>query len=620
MCGILGIVDQTNVVDKTMFNQMLQRLEKRGPDGWGVESLGKGRVLLGHRRLAILDLSDSGRQPMSNEDGNVWLTFNGEIYNYQELRVELSSLGHRFASNTDSEVIVHAYEEWGAQCVHRLNGIFAFAIWNEADRSLFLARDHLGVKPLYYASEGSRFIFASSSSAITPALRNRQIDGAAFAEYLAFSYIPSDTSIWSGVQQLPPGTSLKLQGGSIKLATYWEPAHSGDINDFEEAVESVSDAMSKAVARQLQSDVPVGTLLSGGIDSTLLTALASECAGPAQQPIHSFTLGFDEAESDEREFADIAARHYHTDHHVTKLDLVGFPRSLAAAVEAFDEPFDLNGPMPATAVAGLVREYGVKVVLGGDGGDELFAGYLRYDQFNRFALRKRSPQGRMLDFILPRRQTQLNVAQYFSYEGVATPSALDSILPRELAVHGRELAMTRQEAAYDSSLDPVTAAQISDLKLYLPGHILTKVDRATMYHGVEARVPFLDRYVVEAALNIAPKLNYRNSERKAVLKEVSRGLLPDNLISNRKKGFSSPLWKWSTPAFRKWAKNLILNGVLVGEQIIRPDVLQSLSAGNLPKHERLFWLLLGAELWARRWYEEDYEIDIEQSLLKTINT
>jgi asparagine synthase (glutamine-hydrolysing) len=619
MCGILGIVDRVNKVDKIRFKQMLQRLNNRGPDGSGVESLDKGQVLLGHRRLAILDLSDSGKQPMCNEDRNVWLTFNGEIYNYQELRVELISLGHRFFSKADSEAIIHAYEEWGEQCIHRLNGIFAFALWDERDHSLFLARDHLGVKPLYYAQDRSQFIFASNSSAITPALENRQIDDEAFAEFLAFSYIPSDKSIWRSVKQLPPGTTLKLQDGSMRCATYWKPTQRVCITDFDEAVEALSDELGKAVSRQLQSDVPVGTLLSGGIDSTMLTALASKYVKKSQQPIHSFTLGFDDTESDEREFADIAARHYHSNHHTFELDIASFPRSLAAAIEAFDEPFDMNGPMPATAVAELVKKHGVKVVLGGDGGDELFAGYLRYDQFNCYTQKKLSLKERMLDLISPRRRSHLNAAQYFTYEGVAIPSALDSILSKELAVHVRELAMARQKAAYDCSLDPVTAAQISDLKLYLPGHILTKVDRATMYHGVEARVPFLDRHVVETALSISPKLNYRNTERKAVLKQVSRGLLPDVLISNRKKGFSSPLGKWSTPTFYKWAEGLIQNGLLVGQQIVRPDALIPVKQGIFPKTERIIWLLLSAELWAKRWFSADCNFDIEQSLVETLN-
>ena len=593
---------------------MLDRLKNRGPDSAGIEVLDSGRVVLGHRRLAILDLTELGHQPMCNETRDVWLTFNGEIYNYKELRKVLQDLGHAFKSQTDSEVIIHAYEEWGPRCVEKLAGIFAFGIWDNPNKRLFLARDQLGIKPLYFGNYSKKFVFASQTSAITadPEFR-RSINRESLAEFFAYGYVPSDSSIWNSVQQLPPGCSLILQKGHTTVTRYWQPVFSGEITNYNEAVEHIGDALRFAVERQLQSDVPVGTLLSGGIDSTLLTALSCRSPSLVDGRLHSFTMGFDEAASDERQFAQIAADFYHTDHKVGKLDITSFPDNLQAAIEAFDEPFDPNSPMPATAVAGLVREHGVKVVLGGDGGDELFSGYLRYDDFHNFV-----QAGGPAEQAGGATALHARADKYFRYEGVVSPDVMREILYGRDAPALANVARDRQRAMFREDAHPVMAAQRSDLLLYLPGHILAKVDRATMYHGVEARVPFLDPCVVEAALRIAPEVNYRNMERKAVLKGVASNCLPPQLLTARKKGFSSPIGQWSSPKFKKWGKNLLKNGVLVSERFIQPNALDLLKTPGFQKPLQAHWLLLTAELWARRWYQDGAAPEIATELRKAL--
>ena len=373
MCGIVAELATGAPVARDRFERMVESLGARGPDGAGLRLLDGDRVALGHTRLAIIDLSEAGLQPLPNEDETAWLVFNGEIYNYRELRNELIGAGHRFRSQTDSEVVVHAYEEWGDDCVHRLRGMFAFAIWDSARRRLFAARDRLGVKPLYLWQHPGGLVIASQPRAILahPAFRP-EVNRAAFQNYLAYSYVPRDLSIYEGVSKVPAGHRVAVEGTSLRVDRYWEPHYRPEIRDPAEAAEMIRLKLAEAVETQLVSDVPIGFFLSGGIDSTSVAAIA---ASRCEEVPPSFTIGFDDAEGDERVHARLAAERIGCPAHERTLTVGDAFDLLPAYVRAYDEPFYDHSAIPTLAVSELARSHGVKVVLSGDGGDEVFGGY-----------------------------------------------------------------------------------------------------------------------------------------------------------------------------------------------------------------------------------------------------
>lgn len=604
MCGIAGFWLRQPQEDIGWFDQCLATLTERGPDGQGTDVFDNRRLLLGHRRLSIIDISDRGRQPLSNEDHSVWITFNGEVYNYKALRQQLQERGHVFRSETDTEVVVHAYEEWGAECVLKLSGIFAFAIWDQTKRELFLARDHVGVKPLYFTQNQHGFGFASQPKAIVAApFIDQEVSTTAFRDYLSFGYIPDPQCIFEGIQKLPPGHWISVSSTGIKKQRYWKAEYRPSITRFSDAVEAIAAVVQDTVTAQLTSDVPVGTLLSGGIDSTLLTGVAHEKLPENFRPLRTFTLGFDQAYSDERQFAAVAANHYKTRHFVDVLSAGDFLSQLDIAANAFDEPFDPNGPMPATKIAQLVRDNDTKVVLGGDGGDELFSGYLRYDSFAEYRQKQTGLWDSLRRLLRPARGRASDVQEYFQHEGACNAQLLSEIMPQASDNDWAAAATNSLATLYDEHLPPVTACQLMDFNHYLPGHILTKVDRATMYFGVEARVPLLDVKLVELAFSIDSSVNYRAGERKAALKAAAAKTLPAELLCGRKKGFSSPMGEWLNQSIQKWAIKKMENGTLVKRGLIHSGAASSLLVRNSHQRFRVFWLLLAAELWAQRWLE-----------------
>lgn len=602
MCGILGCWYRTKTPDLSWFPRGLETLHRRGPDGSSVVELFHRSIALGHTRLAIIDLSTNGTQPLSNEDGTVWITFNGEIYNYRSLRNELVEAGHQFRTQTDTEVIVHAYEEWGVDCVLRFDGIFAFGIWDANQERLLLARDPVGVKPLYYTTNHDPFLFASQPKAlqIEPTL-DATVDRVAFRDYLSFGYVPEPNCIFENISRLSPGHTLTVTRDTIDLSRYWRCEYRPRIRSVDEAAASIAGILSETVRSQMVSDVPLGTLLSGGIDSTYLTALATQHLGPDLEKLRTFTLGFDEAKSDEREFANLAVRHYQTNHFDAVLSSCDMASQLEDVVQAFDEPFDPNGPLPATRIASLVRSTNTKVVLGGDGGDELFAGYLRYDAHS--SVNNASMLRQLSDRLFGR--TMSPHCSYFRHEGACGESLLRMIIPGSHDSEWWSAPTDSLKSFFESSLPPVTQCQMADFNHYLPGHILTKVDRAMMHHGVEARVPFLGKCVVELAFSIAAEVNYASGERKAALKRAAQGTLPQSLLNGRKKGFSSPMSAWTVPAVRAWALSRLAKGCLVQLGLIRPDAGARVNRMRGHAAFRAFWLLLMAELWAENWVVRD---------------
>ena len=604
MCGIVGKVSFRGQIDRESFEKQVDRLAHRGPDGSGIECFDGGHVLFGHRRLSIIDLSERGRQPMSNEDGSVWITYNGEIYNYRELRPTLEKAGHRFSSDTDTEVIIHAFEEWGYDCIRRFRGIFAFAIWNDRLKELFLARDHLGVKPLYYHATPTALAFSSEPTAIVEDESfAKAIDENALRDFFAFGYVPDPGCIFSGIRKLPPGHTLRVKDGKSEIQQYWKARYRPEISSFDEAVEAVGSKVAEVARLQSVSDVPVGALLSGGIDSSFLTGLLAESLRGDDRVARTFTIGFDLERSDERGYARKAAEHFESRHFEKELNENLFGRQLKASIEAFDEPFDPNGPMPATFLAEFVRENDTKVVWGGDGGDELFAGYLRYDRFNEYC--SNLPAAQRASWKLFGKdhgnRDDETADQFFTYEGIAQGEEISEILALGRASDFFEGYREHYRKHFQPDIPPVAAGQLMDINLYLPGHILCKVDRATMAYGVEARVPLLDPELVDLAFSIDCDVNYRNGERKAVLKKVAESILPPELVSSRKKGFSSPIGRWGDRRFKDWAEKIVREGYLVGNNLVRPDAIRLFRKRKGNKNLRTFWMILTAELWARRW-------------------
>ncbi|HEX7706660.1 MAG TPA: asparagine synthase (glutamine-hydrolyzing) [Thermoanaerobaculia bacterium] len=609
MCGIVGVVSEAVQLDLQSFDRMVDALSSRGPDGRGTRSLAEGRVLLGHRRLAIIDPTSAGAQPISNESGTIWLTFNGEIYNYKTLRQILVETGHVFRSHSDSEVVVHAYEEWGADCVKRFNGIFAFGIWDGPNEQLFLARDHLGVKPLYYAQFHSRFAFASQPKAILedPGF-TRAVDPDGLADFFSFGYVSGERSAYEGMKKLPAGHTALLRRGHLSLSRYWSLEYRPTLHDPREVQLQLRDSLLSAIESQLVSDVPVGCFLSGGIDSSLIVAIASRRLAN----FRTFTVGFDEPASDERHYAEVVARKFSTQHVTRTAERRHLERELWKLQDSFDEPFDPNGPLPFMHVASLAQSNATKVVLGGDGADELFAGYLRYDDFDRpewlRGMAARLYHGMRKNGILgPRALKPHDAERYFRYEGCLPRDMQRDLFTAAFYSRLDESAASAIGMRAETGAPAITAAQLTDMHHYLVDHVLCKVDRASMAYGVETRVPFLDVRLVELAFRIPLSINYRRGERKALLKTVARQFLPDEVVTSRKKGFSSPLHRWADEEFRRWAHNQVTGGCLVQMSILRPDWSEAflrLKKKSPAIAARLEWLLLTAELWARRWLDQ----------------
>ncbi len=618
MCGIFGFYDggSPTAVDLEVLRSMGDAVRHRGPDDEGFFL--DGPVGLGMRRLSIIDLK-TGQQPIHNEDGSLQVVFNGEIYNYRALTQELLERGHTFYSSSDTEVIVHLYEELGKNCVHRLRGMFAFALWDGKAGTLFIARDRLGIKPLYYVETHGGLAFASELKSLLRLPRfRREVDEAALAAYLQLGYVPDPLSILRGVFKLPPGHWLdRRRDGSMEVKSYWDPApffERGTEEGSEDAVlEQLRWRLAEAVKLHLVSDVPLGAFLSGGIDSSTVVALmASEVGGR----VKTFSIGFQEKEFNELPYARAVAQRFGTEHH----ELVVTPESvdlIERITGYFDEPFADASAIPTYLVSMLTSGH-VKVVLSGDGGDELFAGYDRYvvdyrrrhgDVISRLGMSGlfRSVSGALpegargkkylFNISLPRMERYINSISHHQ------PGGLEQLLSRDVVaeLHDADSQVFAPHIARAGALDFPSRLQYLDMKTYLPGDILTKVDRMSMAHSIEARVPLLDHELVEYVATLPSNYKLREGATKYLFKRAIQGLVPPEILARKKQGFGIPVDQWFRGGLRDYLRERLLSRDALRHGLFNRAYVEGLWNGYVRSSradalDRL-WGLLVFEVW-----------------------
>ena len=623
MCGICGKIyfDPARLVIQQEVLQMSHTLAHRGPDGEGVWA--KGNVGLAHRRLAIIDLRAVAAQPMSNADGSVWITFNGEIYNFRDLRADLEARGYRFRTQSDTEVIIHAYEAYGRDCLARLRGMFAFAIWDARTRVLLLARDRVGKKPLFYWIGRDRLLFASEIKAL---LVDRAVplapDPRAVDHFLALHYVPAPNTAFQGIYKLPAAHWLEVRDGQIETGRYWQLRYTPKPQLTEQdAIAELRWRLAEAVRLRLVSDVPLGAFLSGGIDSSAVVAyMAQETAAP----VRTFVVGFEESAFDERQFARMVAERYGTDH--TEL-IVKAPVTdiLPRLVWHYDEPFGDASAVPSYAIAALTRQY-VTVVLNGDGGDENFAGYDRYfmhrllchgDKVPRqvwrtvAALTRRLPAGWHHHAFYKRLAkaaellAQVPERRYVRWFGLCTPEERHHLYTAAFraTVGGSDPEALFVEVFGQSDAEEWTdAALAADVQLYLADDLLVKMDRATMAHSLEARSPFLDHSLMEFVASLPAHFKLAGRNKKYLLKAALRGVLPDVVLDRPKMGFSAPIAHWFRNELREMAYDVLLSPTTVQRGYFRKQVLAQLldeHCTGRQDHAETLWQLLVLELWHR---------------------
>jgi asparagine synthase (glutamine-hydrolysing) len=625
VCGLTGIVlSRQAAVDENVLLAMRDAQAHRGPDAAGLY-LGQG-VGLGHRRLSIIDL-DNGQQPMVDEAAGLTLVYNGELYNFQEIKAELEAQGVVFHSRCDTEVLLRAWQQWGAACLPRLVGMFAFAVWDMRTRRIYLARDHLGIKPLYYGFTNSGdLVFASELKGLLahPDVP-RRIDPQAVEDYLALGYVPDPKSIYRGICKLPPGHWLSWRAGEPAPLPqqYWDvPFHLGAGLTVAEATAQLHGLLDQAVTSQMVADVPLGAFLSGGVDSSAVVASMSRASS---QPVRTCSIGFDHAGFDETAYARLVAEHLHTRHFEQRVSADDYALLDTLAAE-YDEPFSDSSALPTYRVCELARTQ-VTVALSGDGGDENFAGYRRYRLHAwesglraRLPLALRRPLFGLLGSICPkadwaprplRAKTTLqalardDVEAYF--HTVSTTSAAlrqqlySASFKRELQGYSA-LAVFRAHAKRAPTDEPLLLAQYLDLKTWLPGDILTKVDRASMAHSLEVRVPLLDHRLVEWASALPPGLKLRGSTGKYIFKKALEGDLPHDVLYRTKMGFRVPLAAWLRGPLAQRAWDALRTGAIAECGYFEPAVLDRLMrqhASGRHDHSATLWSLLTLDAFLR---------------------
>ena len=631
MCGIYGYLSQTATIEPALLRRMGHVLRHRGPDDEGELILDSTGVCvgLGHKRLSIIDLSPAGKQPMANEDETVWITFNGEIYNFKELQKRLQCNGHKLRSNSDTEVIVHLYEELGTNCLEQLNGMFAFALWDARQKTLFLARDRTGKKPLHYCVLGGEFVFASEVKALLQHPRvSRELDLKALNKYLAYEYVPAPHTIFKSIKKLEPGHYLLYRNGEVLVSQYWDiPIEDHPISDRTEAqyTEELKELLERAVSARLVADVPVGLFLSGGLDSGLVAAMARK----EKERLECFSIGFEESSFDESRYAQQIARSLGLKHHLKIFSVREMLSLVERLPEILDEPLGDPSILPLYLLSQFASEH-MKVVLSGDGGDELFAGYQTYQAHKLVTFYDALPgfvkeSIKACAFHLPVSHRYLSMdfkikqflrgvgvsseVRFFLWRGAFSNAERNELLNPEVR---REL---HKENAYEEIYRYVRQSGLTkelerilylSMKLYLQDNNLVTVDRASMANGLEVRSPLLDRDVVDFVCRLPMEYKLNGLKTKYILKKVAEEFLPRKVVYRKKRGFGVPLAQWLTGELKEFMLDYLSQERIERQGIFYYPYVKRLIDEQLTKtkdNREPLWTLLVFQTWYQKYVE-----------------
>jgi asparagine synthase (glutamine-hydrolysing) len=646
MCGICGAVDfRGKGIRAKTIQKMTDILAHRGPDDEGMVFFRDGKPLevrgadsltpdearfevgLGHRRLAIIDLSSAAHQPMCNEDGSVWIVYNGEIYNFQDLRKELEGKGHLFKSNSDTEVILHAYEEWDVECLKTFRGMFAIAIWDNKRKRLFMARDRLGKKPLVYCYQNGQFAFASEIKALLQIpWVEQKVNNVALHHYLTYQYVPSPDTIFEGIKKIPPAHYLLYdRAGNLKIERYWKlnfKSNHQNHTDLQELEDRIRTELEESVKLRLISDVPLGAFLSGGVDSSLVVGIMTKLSG---KPVKTFSIGFEEKEFDELSYARLVSNHFSTEHHefIVKPDAIEL---LPKLVWHYNEPFADSSAIPTYYVANLTKDF-VKVVLTGDAGDENFAGYRRYlfskwvafltkvpekvrkdmmppflRVFSSFHV-KEAKLNRLADFLemLTADQAKNYAEQIKIFNGKEKEDIYTEDF-RKKVEEIRPLDFLLKKFEESGTEDLLEQLLYVDINSYLPEDLLVKMDIATMANSLEARVPFLDHKFMELVAGIPSQLKLKGKKTKFILKKAFRDLLPHPILKRKKMGFGVPVSRWFRKELKDYIYEILLDPKTLNRGYFKREGIERLLNDHIAlryDHSAKIWALLFLEMWFR---------------------
>ena len=620
MCGIAGFTWK----DEYLVARMTDTITHRGPDQHGTYT--DDGVSLGSRRLSIIDLSENGRMPLANEDDSIWVTYNGEIYNFPELREELHSRGHTFKSNTDTEVIVHAYEDFGPDCVRKFNGMFAFAIWDSRKRELILARDRMGIKPLYYYLKGEKLVFGSEMKVILEDPNvEREISPQSLYYYMGYEYVPTPNTIFKNIYKLPPGHYLRFRDGEIDITRYWDLQFKDQDQPKEYYESRLRELLTESVRKRLISDVPLGVFLSGGLDSSAIVALMSQCG---VDPIQTFSLGYEDPTFSELPYAQLIADKFNTKHTVLMIDPVT-PDLVEEAVWHLDEPMSELSTIPFYMICKKAREH-VTVCLSGEGGDEVLVGYDRFRASKANAYYSMLPKiirnglvGPLMNLLPDQSQKKgaVNILKRF-VEGSMLPEEAGHMRWQYFGTprHDRNLfsagmmaditlypfAPVRDLMANCGSSDRTDREIYLDLKLPMPEIVLMKADRMSMAHSLEVRVPFLDHEFVEFCATIPGDMKLKGFETKHIFRTAMRGIVPDSILRRGKQGFSLPIKNWLRNEMRDYMQDTLASSPIIRDAF-NGEYIQQLVKEHLDSranHNHVLWGLINLAIWHRMFVED----------------
>ncbi len=634
MCGIYGYLSNKEKVQDNILARMGQSLGHRGPDDEGqtILQVGPWSVGLGHKRLSIIDLSKVARQPMSNEDESIWLVYNGEIYNFKELREELERKGHYFKSRTDTEVIIHLYEEEGFGCLERLRGMFAFALWDSRNQCLFMARDRIGKKPLHFVPYSGGVVFASEiKSLLKHPIVSKEIDLVSLNKYLTFEYVPAPSTIFKFIRKVDPGHYVVIQKGEIRSTCYWDiPLADNPIahKTEEEYTEELREILERAVTARLVSDVPVGVFLSGGLDSGLVAALATK----QNNELECFSIGFDEPSFDESPYAGRIAHDLKIKHQVKMFSTQEMLENLYVLPDIMDEPLADASILPTYLLSKFTSQK-VKVALSGDGGDELFAGYPTYqahklinyyDSLPNFFRNCLKAMAAYLPVSHSNISTDFMIKQFLKGTGVSSEirffiwmgafidrekkELLSNPLKEELRDHNTYEDIFRYISKSKLTKDLERILYLT-MKLYLQDDILIKVDRASMANSLEVRCPFLEQELVEFACGLPMHYKLNGLKTKYLLKKAADGILPEGIANRPKKGFGIPLSRWLKGELKEFMLDYLSEGRIKKQGYFHYPYVKTLIDDHLKMkndNRKLLWTLLVFQIWHERFVESTW--------------